>query len=94
VSQVTVTPLEPGLFTVEVRERGRTTTHRVRVPESMVADLELGAIDPELLVRESFAFLLEREPATSILREFALTDIGRYFPEYSAEIRRRVTGAG
>ena len=45
------------------------------------------ATDPEDLVRRSFEFLLEREPRTSILREFDLPVIGRYFPEYEREIR-------
>src|SRR5439155_312918 len=36
----------------------------------------------EDLVRRSFVFLLEREPATSILRTFDLSVISRYFPEY------------
>jgi len=46
--------------------------------------------DDERLVRESFAFLLEREPPTSILRRFDLSVIASYFPEYPAEIRRRL----
>ena len=31
----------------------------------------------------------EREPATSILREFRITDIERYFPEYPTVILAR-----
>ena len=38
---------------------------------------------------QSFEFLLEREPATSILRRFSLHVIGDYFPDYGAEMRRR-----
>ena len=53
-------------------------------------DLALDA-DPAGLVRDSFDFLLEREPRESILRAFELSEIGRYFPEWEAEIRRRVT---
>ena len=36
----------------------------------------------EELVRDSFAFLLEREPKESILKEFDLAVIRRYFPDY------------
>lgn len=43
------------------------------------------------LVEASFAFLLEREPKESILREFDLTVIGRYFPEYEQEIGHCMT---
>ena len=41
----------------------------------------------EQLVRRSFDFLLEREPNTSILRQFELPVIARYFPEYERVIR-------
>lgn len=46
--------------------------------------------DDERLVHESFVFLLEREPPSSILKRFSLDVIGRYFPEYPEEIRRRL----
>ena len=77
-------------FEVRVREDGGETTHRVTVPERIG-----GAIDPdehglERVVRESFEFLLEREPASSILGRFSLTDISRYFPEYPDELGRRL----
>ena len=36
----------------------------------------------ELVIR-SFEFLLEREPATAILKSFELSVIPRYFPEYN-----------
>jgi hypothetical protein len=90
VNEIEITPLEPGVFRVQVTEGGGVTSHRVRVPQTMVDDLGLGDVEPEVLLRASFAFLLEREPATSILREFALSDIARSFDDYHAELRRRV----
>jgi len=45
---------------------------------------------PEELVRKSFEFLLEREPKESILREFEITVISRYFPYYETEIGKRI----
>ena len=63
-----------------------TTTHRVRISR---ADRErYGGGDVTDLVRRSFEFLLAREGNTSILREFDLSTIERYFPEYAREIRR------
>ena len=47
--------------------------------------------DVERLVRETFEFLLEREHVRSILSSFDLTVVARYFPDYPAEIRRRLT---
>lgn len=44
------------------------------------------------LVRAAFAFLLEHEPAGSILRSFDLEVIGRYFPGWEDDVRRRLSG--
>lgn len=75
-------------FRVKVEERGSTTTHEVTVPSDALA--RYGGDSPESLVRESFRFLLEREPKESILGAFELDVIARYFPEYPEEIRRRL----
>jgi hypothetical protein len=92
MSQIEVTPLEPGAYAVRVAEGDTETHHRVTVPDELLDDLGLPDADREAVVRESFAFLLEREPATSILGEFSLDAITRYFPEYTAELPRRVAG--
>jgi hypothetical protein len=60
------------------------------VPKGLVDELGWGEAGEMELVRESFAFLLEREPATSILPQFSLDVIGRYFPEYPTEIGQRL----
>lgn len=65
---------------------GATTTHRVRVSRSERE--RYGGGDVPDLVQRSFEFMLAREPNTSILREFDLSTIERYFPEYAREIRR------
>jgi len=49
-----------------------------------------GEVEPSPLVEESFRFLLEREPASSIMTRFSVSVIERYFPEYPAEIQRRM----
>ncbi len=71
----------------EVTVKGREkTTHRVRV--SRAERERYGSEDVADLVRRSFEFLLAREPNNAILREFDLSTIERYFPEYAREIRR------
>ncbi len=90
MSDITVTPMGPGEFGVQVREGENTTSHRVTVPDELLDELAIPDVDQERLVEESFAFLLEREPATSILEEFPLTTITRYFPEYHDELRSRL----
>lgn len=66
-----------------------TTHHRVRVSKANVATFGSGTTVEELL-QESFRFLLEREPNSSILPSFDLPLIGRYFPEYEQEIKARL----
>jgi len=89
MAEIAIRSLGAQEFDVEVRDGGRATAHRVTVPPGFVDGLGVQT-DPERLVRESFAFLLEREPSTSILRRFSLDDISRYFPEYRQEIARRL----
>ena len=74
------------LADVTVRD-GATTIHRVRI--SRTERERYGGSDVADLVRRSFDFLLAREPNTSILGEFDLSTIERYFPEYAREIARR-----
>lgn len=74
---------------VTVRDAGSASRHVVAVRREDLDRLDPGALDPTDLVRRSFAFLLEREPKESILGSFELPVIGRYFPEYEEEIRRR-----
>jgi len=98
VAEISVSSSDPAgggdlLFHVEVRDGGTTTTHDVTVPPGLAARLGWTA-GAEDLVRASFEFLLEREPATSILRRFSLDVIGGYFPEYLPEMRRRRGGGG
>jgi hypothetical protein len=90
MTEILITPMEPGRYGVQVTEGDTTTSHRVEVPRSMLEDQLLTEADPELVVRESFEFLLERERATSILPEFSLADIAGYFPDYYGELRRRL----
>jgi len=63
------------------------TLHTVTVDPGYAVRLTGGRITSDDLVRRSFEFLLEREPNTSILRQFDLPAIARYFPEYEATIR-------
>lgn len=75
---------------VRVGEDAGATSHEVSVSADDLARLAPGAADPAELVRASFEFLLEREPRESILRNFELPVIGRYFPEYDVEIGERL----
>jgi hypothetical protein len=86
-----VVSMAPGEFGVEVEEGNEVSGHKVRLPRSFLDDLLLTGVDEELIVRETIDFLLEREPATSILPEFSLDDVSRYFPEFPEELQRRLS---
>jgi len=85
---VAATPTANGwTCTVRVDEKGRTVSeHTVTVT---MADKQRFAPHSTIedLVTRSFEFLLEREPPTSILPRFNLTEIERYFPDYPTTIR-------
>ena len=91
-NEVHVLPQTPGRFSVECAAGDATTTHTVTVPERVLDDIGLPRLDPMHLVEETFAFLLEREPNTAIMREFDLADVSRFFPGYIAEMRDRLRG--
>lgn len=78
-------------YLVVVQDGGSSSQHRVTVRPAELEDLG-GDASVEELIEASFEFLLEREPKESILSEFELPVIGRYFPDYPADIRRRLAG--
>jgi hypothetical protein len=89
--EVTAAVVGDGWNCMVAVRNGSETRHRVRVSRADLARLAPGASDPVSLVEASFAFLLERESKESILRDFDLTVIGRYFPEYEREIGHRLS---
>lgn len=87
---IDVNPLPDGSWTVDVETAGETTTHVVTVPPGYADVLGCREVADAELVRASLAFLLEREPARSILPRFSLDAIARYFPEYVAVMHEHV----
>jgi len=88
-AQVSVESSGGSVYRVVVTEGRNTTTHDVTVAPEDVARYAPGTT-PQRLLEASFEFLLEREPASSILSRFALPVIERYFPEYPQVIRQLV----
>jgi hypothetical protein len=74
-------------FSVTVQEGGTSKAYTVTLEHSYYQTLTQGTITEEELIERSFAFLLEREPKESILSQFNLKIITRYFPEFEEEIR-------
>lgn len=91
-AKIEVDPTGEGEFRVRVIEGATETSHRVTLKRADYERLASGNVEPAELVRRSFEFLLQNEPKESILGRFDLTVIGRYFPQYEREIKRRTSG--
>lgn len=83
--ELKIAPSGGGQFRVEVIEGSSSTVHKVAVTPATIERLAWKGT-PEELIRKSFDFLLEREPKESILDEFEVSAIGRYFPEYEQTV--------
>jgi hypothetical protein len=81
-----VTAADGWLCQVTVAEGGSETRHSVTFTRGDFQRLTKSRGTPDALVTRSFEFLLAREPKESILKSFALTDIGRHFPEFETEL--------
>jgi len=90
---ISVTLVDADTYEVVVgggREGGAETSHRVHMSQAYYRKLCGGTVTHEWVIVQSFRFLLEREPNTSILREFELPIIAGYFPEYETEMAERL----
>jgi hypothetical protein len=88
-AEITIESSGGPVYRVLVKQGRNETRHEVTVTPEDVARYTPRST-PERLLEASFEFLLEREPASSILPRFALPVIARYFPEYPRVIRQMV----
>jgi hypothetical protein len=89
-AKIEIEKFDASRFRVRVIDDGSESTHQVTLSQKDCARIAGGATEPEKLIRKSFEFLLEHEPKESILGRFDLSVIGRYFPEYEGEIKKRM----
>lgn len=89
-ARIEVEKLKESEFRVRVIEGKSESTHRVTLTPDDYGRLTGGKIEPGELIRRSFEFLLAREPKESILPAFDLPLIGRYFPDYERELKRKI----
>lgn len=90
MADIRVSRISDREYSVELLDGTSSTRHVVEVGSTALERFGCG-VEAEALLEESFRFLLEREPKEAILRRFEISVIGRYFPEYPAEIQRRLT---
>ena len=94
MAKIEIATTGASTYRVTIEERGRTTTHTVTATAQDVARYAPAGTSPERLIEASFEFLLEREPASSILSSFSLPVIERYFSEYPRVIRTMIVKSG
>jgi hypothetical protein len=87
---IEVQSLDASHFRVRVIDAGSESVHEVTLAAKDYQRLTGGTVEASELIRKSFQFLLEHEPKESILSRFDLPVIGRYFPEYERQIRKRL----
>jgi len=68
-------------YDVTVYDGGKTHTFAVTLSFQDYDHWSRGRVAPSRVVEKAFEFLLEREPATSILSKFDCSVIRRYFPD-------------
>lgn len=91
MSDIRIHPAGPHAFDVQVGQGSACTHHRVSVPEGFLESLGRPNSEEAVVVQETFVFLLEREPATSILSRFSLDTVSQYFPDYVETLRRQLS---
>jgi hypothetical protein len=77
---------DPLVFQVTVRVGKGATHHRVTMSRATYRHLTAGEHTPERCLEAAFRFLLDREPKESILAEFDVSIISRYFPEFEQQL--------
>lgn len=77
---------------VDVADGRSSGRHTVTVAHEDAERLAVarGQADAERLVYETFGFLLDREPRSSILTSFDLNVVGGYFPDFESEMANRL----
>ena len=81
-----------AVYEITVQDAASQTVHMVTIDRAYHHKLTEGIeISAERLLEQSFRFLLEREPKESILAEFDLSEIERYFSEYQSVIRQQLS---
>ncbi len=76
-------------------DEGAERTYRVRLSQDYYMKLSQGAFTHEWVIVQAFQFLLDQQNLDqqnkgALEAEFALSDIGRRFPDFEAEIDARL----
>ena len=78
------------IFNVLIKEKDSQTEHRVSLNRTDYIRITNSHIEPEILVKKSFEYLLANEPKERILKVFDFTTINRYYPNFLKEIQKLI----
>ena len=84
--KLSIKEISDSTFKVIISDE-KETYHLVSVSDDFLNKYTKNKITKKKLIELSFNFLLEREKNSSILREFQLQEISKYFPEYFDSVR-------
>ncbi len=86
---ISVTHIEEDLYQVTVQGR-RPSVHEVRMTQADYRLLSGRQCTHEWVLIQTFRFLLEQEPNTSISPVFDVMDIERHYPDFQEELAQRL----
>ena len=86
---ISVTHIEEDLYQVTVQGQ-QSTVHEVRMTQADYRTLSGRRCTHDWVLIQTFRFLLEQEPNTSILPVFDIMDVGRYYPAFQGELVQRL----
>lgn len=77
-------------YRVNLNENGSQRNYSVTLSHSDYEQWSNGKVPPWRVVEAAFEFLLEREPASSIMSQFDCAVMRRYFPEVDCELPKKL----
>lgn len=77
-------------YEVLLDHNGSQSRYSVTLSQSDYEQWTQGKVPPERVIEAAFEFLLEREPASSIMSEFDCSVMRRYFPEVDQELPKKL----
>jgi hypothetical protein len=83
---IKVSEINHNNFSVKIKDEFSSTEHVVQLNDEYHLEITNNKISKKDLITKSFEFLLKKEPKESILLEFNLKVISKYFPDYKDKI--------
>jgi hypothetical protein len=83
---IEISILPSGRFSVTIQDANGASHHQITMDDATRCRIFGETHAPEACIEAALRFLLDREPKESILSEFDVAVISRYFPEFEREI--------